>query len=79
MLPQLKKEQLKVGMKVQLDQLSNIFYTYILLSNTELALDENGLPSIIEGTIEFVGDKNEEYAKVKSRGGIMVVMNTQYD
>lgn len=80
MLSQLKKEQLRVGMKVQLNQLSMIYDTYILLSGTHMALDDNGLPSIVEGTIEFVGtEQNEEFKKIRERDGIMLVVNTPYD
>ena len=64
-------------MKVQLNQLCNIYNTYILLSDTHMALDDNGLPSIVEGTIEFIGkEQNDEYAEIRERNGIMVVIHT---
>lgn len=56
-------EQLQIGMVVQLNQLECIYNIYILLSNSHMALDNNGLHSIVEGTIEFIGsEQNEEYS-----------------
>lgn len=52
----LKLSDLKVGDRVNTHQLSKIYNTYILLSNTKLVGDGS-----TEGTIEFIGaEQNEE-------------------
>lgn len=80
MLPQLKKEDLKIGMRVQLNQLADIYNTYILLSDTKMVADDNGLPSIVEGVIEFIGmEQTKEFDEIRKRNKIMVVINTPYD
>lgn len=50
----LNSEDLHIGMRVNTMQLSNIYDTYILLSQTELSNKNDGST---DGTIEFIGDK----------------------
>lgn len=79
MLPLLKKEDLKIGMKVQLQQLDCIYDLYMLMSDTHMALDDNGLPSIVEGTLVYKGTKfNTEYTNTKNKyPNCMLVINSK--
>lgn len=56
----LKLEDLYVGMKVNTMQLSNIYDTYILLSQTELSSKNDGSTT---GVIEFIGHKQTSEMK----------------
>lgn len=51
----LKLNDLKIGMQVTTHQLSNIYNTYILLSQTKLNSDGS-----TSGVIEFIGDKQTQ-------------------
>lgn len=50
----LKPEDLHIGMKVNTMQLSNIYDTYILLSQTELSNKNDGST---DGIVEFISDR----------------------
>lgn len=60
MSKKLKPEDLHIGMRVNTMQLSNIYDTYILLSQTELSSKNDGST---DGTIEFIGDKQTPQMK----------------
>ena len=51
----MKLEDLKIGMRVDTYQLSDIYDTYILLSQTELKPDGS-----TSGIIEFIGQKQTQ-------------------
>lgn len=56
----LKLEDLKIGMRVKTSQISNIYNTYIILSQTKL--NDDGTTS---GTIEFISTvQNKEMVEV---------------
>ena len=76
----LKKEELKVGMEVKVSQLESIYNTYILLSDTDMVMDDNGLLSEIGGKIQFIGtEQNNEFWDIKNKYKCMIVFNTFYE
>ena len=81
MLPYLSKEQVIPGIKVRTYQLANLFDSYILLSDFHMALDDNGLPSEIAGTVEFIGDQigKDNWMMRHPEKEVMVVAPTPYE
>lgn len=73
-LKMLRKEELKVGMQVSSEQLSDIYYTYIILGNSNISDDGNK----ILGTIVWFGDTlNTDSNKFLHDSNIACIYNSE--
>ncbi len=64
MLPKLKLEDLRIGMEVDIDQLSEIYDTVIVLTSDSYESNT--------GTIEFIGNEhNEESHRIINSGKVI--------
>ena len=72
-------QDLKIGMDVKAEELSNIYDTYIVLDNAKI-IGDNGKYST-EGKIMFIGRSlDESYDKINKKGkSLSVIFNSSLD
>lgn len=75
--PDLKLEDLKVGMRVKSHQLDRIYDTHILLTNLTEGFD--GITYYLRGQYMFIGtEQDDEYEKARGMcGGICFIYNEE--